>query len=149
MNENPAIPLPMFNFGGTVEYFQANEGNFLEEKHGAGIVGHSMTWGKSNSIVVGSPNFNLGDPSGTCKSKKGSSIDCRFSGVGNILKYGNLPGKPQKAFLNPSKDSKKNYFRVDLKRELNDKNQGTPSLYLGATVIRGKQKPYIGMIYRG
>ena len=126
----------MFNFGGTIQYFQG-ETNNLQEKHGAGIVGHSMAWGKSNSIVVSSPNFNLGDPTGTFKTAAKVTRDKRFSGVGIILKYGRLPGKG-KAFLNPSKDSKKNYFRTDLRAELNDKNQGTPSLYLGSTVIRGE-----------
>ena len=139
VNANPASPSPMFNFGGTVNYFQKNKFNILEKKHGAGIVGHSLAWGKSNSIVVGSPNFNLGDPTRTCKSKdKGVSGDCRYSGVGNILKYGWVPEKIQNGFTNPSKDEQKNKFRKDLKKELNDKNQGTPSLYLGATVIRGK-----------
>ena len=138
VNANPASPSSMFNFGGTVDYFQKNEKDRLEDKHGAGIVGHSLAWGKSNSIVVGSPNFSLGDPTRTCKSKKGVSGDCRYSGLGNILRYGWIPERTKNGLTNPSKDTQKNQFRKNLKKELNDKNQGTPSLYLGATVIRGK-----------
>ena len=97
-----------------------------------------MTLGKDGSVVVGSPNFSLGEPTKTCKSPKGATGDCRYAGIGNILRFGRIPGESSETFVNPPKTFKKNKFRKDLKKELKDNNQGTPSLYLGSTVIRGK-----------
>ena len=142
IEENQPKPVSeMFNFKDVVRYYQKVVGSEkVELKNGAGIVGHSLAWGKDGSIVIGSPNFNLGDPTKSCKgSVAGSKKDCRYSGIGNILKFGKVleSGKRNSVFLNPSKESEKNTFRKNLKAELNDKNQGTPSLYLGSTVIAG------------
>ena len=139
VQENRENPSPIFNFGDTVTYFQKDDiRSPLVEKHGAGIVGHSMALGKDDTVVVGSPNFSLGEPTRTCRSPKDAPMDCRYAGIGNILRFGKLPGKSLNAFVNPPKEHRKIKFRKDLKKELKDNNQGTPSLYLGSTVIRGK-----------
>ena len=132
----------LFNFKDGVKYYQKSlNDNPAELKNGAGIVGNSLARGRDGTIVVGSPNFNLGDPTKECTSTKGKNIkqDCRFSGIGNILKFGKLAESKttKKVFLNPSKEHKKNSFRQDLKREFNEKNQGTPSTYLGSTITTG------------
>ena len=137
---------PLFNFNGNLQYFQKKDRE-TGFKNGVGIIGHSLTSGKKdNSFVIGSPNFNLGNPLNTVKKDKECTTGCtykddRFGGFGNILRYGKLPasGHPlRRVFLNPSKNPTKNAFRVKLKKELQDKEQGTPALYLGWTVITGK-----------
>ena len=60
----------LFNFKDSVKYYQKSlNDKTAQVKNGAGIVGNGLTWGRDRTIVVGSPNFNLGDPKSNAQSK--------------------------------------------------------------------------------
>ena len=122
-------------------------------KHGVASVGHGLTWGqKDDTFVIGSPNFNLGDPTNPIKTKSNKYKDNRFGGFGNILRYGKVPeaikitgNKP--VFNNPTKGrGSDSAFRQKLKKEIKDKEQGTPALYLGWAVITGNITKFLIII---
>ena len=138
----------MFSFKNEVRYYQKKtdkpplnmKNNRAGFRYGAGIIGSGLTLGRNGSFVFGSSNFNLGDPTKTCNiDGTNKAGDCRYGGFGNILKFGILDesGENSEILLNPSKDKDKNEFRLEFKKEFNEKNSGTPSIYLGSTVIRG------------
>ena len=147
-DEINSIKKPLFSFKNEVRYYQKKtdkpplnmKNNRAGFRYGSGIIGSGLTLGRDGSFVFGSSNFNLGDPTKTCNiDGTNKAGDCRYGGFGNILKFGILDesGENSDILLNPSKDKDKNEFRLDFKKEFNEKNSGTPSIYLGSTVIRG------------
>ena len=143
-----SIKKPLFSFKNEVRYYQKKtdkpplnmKNNRAGFRYGSGIIGSGLTLGRDGSFVFGSSNFNLGDPTKTCNiDGTNKAGDCRYGGFGNILKFGILDesGENSEILLNPSKDKDKNEFRLEFKKEFNEKNSGTPSIYLGSTVIRG------------
>ena len=135
-----------------MKYYQKNiPGPGGQFKDGVASIGHSLTWGrKDDAFVIGAPNFNLGNPKGTTKTRSGTLKDQRYGGFGNILRFGKVSGieaqritQNKKVLMNPLKGrGSDSAFREKLKREIKDAEQGTPALYLGWSVITGKVKNY-------
>ena len=137
----PSVKL-LFEFSGNFQYYQTKVKHNEEAgmKYGVSSMGHSLTWSHTpETFVIGSPNFNLGDP---VKNKM------RYGGFGNILRYGRILRteyidgkritKNNVVFNNPTKGRGSDKgFREKLKKEYQDKEQGTPAMYLGWAVITG------------
>ena len=133
---------PLFKFSSNFQYYQkkVKHNENAEMKYGVSSMGHSLTLShKPETFVIGSPNFNLGDP---VKNKM------RYGGFGNILRYGRILRteyidgkritKNNVVFNNPTKGRGSDKgFREKLKKEYQDKEQGTPAMYLGWAVITG------------
>ena len=130
---------PLFEFSGNFQYYQTKVKHNEEAgmKYGVSSMGHSLTWSHiQETFVIGSPNFNLGDP---VKNRM------RYGGFGNILRYGRILDQEgnritnnNTVFNNPTKGRGSDKgFREELKKEYRDKEQGTPAMYLGWAVITG------------
>ena len=130
-----------------MKYYQKNiPGPGGQFKDGVASIGHSITWGRKNdAFVIGSPNFCLGNPLGTVKTKSGTLKDERYGGFGDILRFGKVYGREaqqitqnKRVLMNPLKGrGSESAFREKLKKKVIDTEQGTPALYLGWSVITG------------
>ena len=139
---------PLVTFSQYLRYYQKKvPGPGGELKDGVASIGHSLTWGrKDDAFVIGAPNFNLGNPHGTTKTRHGTLKDQRYGGYGNILRFGKVSGREaqqitqnKRVLMNPSKGrgSSSAFYEI-LKKEVKDLDQFTPAHYLGWSVITGK-----------
>ena len=134
-----------------MKYYQKNiPGPGGKFRDGVASIGHSLTWGrKDDAFVIGSPNFNLGNPLGIQKLGNGILINGIINdngGIGNILRFGKVSGREaeqitqnKRVLMNPSKGrgSSSAFYEI-LKKEIKDLNQFKPAHYLGWSVITGK-----------